>query len=296
MIWVKPFKSPIVWQTDFTRKWGAVASMIGVCKQVDPELECIDITHDIPAYDIWAGSMELAYVEPYWPAGTVFVSVVDPGVGTDRKACVALLKDENYVVTPDNGTLTHLSQKVGIAAVREIDESVNRLGGSEAYSVFHGRDIFAYTAARLASGIINFEGVGPSYPVEDIVLIADALKTAKVQDSTISGIVTSVSDPFGSIVFNISLNQVGEAGFRHGDMLRVLLEHKGKTVFQGDVLYHKSFGYVDPGMPVLFNSSSGFLSLGLNQDSFVQTYNCGRGGDWTVNVGKIRAAEEAGPA
>ena len=62
-------KPCIVWQTDFTRKWGAVASMIGVCKQVDRELECVDITHDIPAYDVWAGSMELAYVEPYWPAG-----------------------------------------------------------------------------------------------------------------------------------------------------------------------------------------------------------------------------------
>lgn len=292
MIFVSPYKPCIVWQTDFSRKWGAVASMVGVCKTVDPELECVDITHDIPPYDIWAASMELEYVEPYWPKGTVFVSVVDPGVGTSRRACVALLKDGNYVVTPDNGTLTHLSRSVGISAVREIDESVNRLGGSEAYSVFHGRDIFAYTAARYAAGIIDFEGVGPAYPVEEIVLLEDALKTAEVREGSISGIVVSASDPFGSIVFNAALPQVEEAGFRHGDTLRVLLTHGGETVFQGDVLYHKSFGYVEAGAPILFNASSGRLSLGLNQDSFVGKYGCGRGGDWNV---EIRRPEEGRP-
>lgn len=281
---ISPCKPCIVWQTDFTRKWGAVASMVGVCKLVDPELECVDITHELPPYDIWAASMELDYVEPYWPKGTVFVSVVDPGVGTSRKACAALLKDGNYVVTPDNGTLTHLSRSVGIAALREIDESVNRLSGSEAYSVFHGRDIFAYTAARLASGVIGFEGVGPSYPVEDAVLLEDALKTAEVREGAASGIVVSASDPFGSIVFNITLKQAAEAGFRHGDTLQVLLTHRGETVFQGGVLYHKSFGYVEVGAPILFNASAGYLSLGLNQASFAGSYRCGRGGDWEVTI------------
>ncbi|WP_295747925.1 SAM-dependent chlorinase/fluorinase [uncultured Oscillibacter sp.] len=284
-------KPCIVWQTDFSRKWGAVASMVGVCKLVDPELECVDITHDLPPYDIWAASMELDYVEPYWPKGTVFVSVVDPGVGTSRKACVALLKDGNYVVTPDNGTLTHLSKSPGIAAVREIDETVNRLKGSEAFSVFHGRDIFAYCAARLASGVISFEGVGPAYPAEDVVLLEDALKTAEVREGAISGIVTSTSDHFGSIVFNIPLAQVAEAGFRHGDTLRVLLTHGGKTVFQDDVLYHKSFGYVAQGAPILFNASAGYLSLGLNQASFTAKYQCGRGGDWAVTVSRIPAED-----
>lgn len=277
-------KPCIVWQTDFSRKWGAVASMIGVCKTVDPELECADITHDIPPYDVWAASMELDYVEPYWPKGTVFVSVVDPGVGTSRRACAAMLRDGNYVVTPDNGTLTHLSLSVGVAAVREIDESVNRLGGSEKFSVFHGRDIFAYTAARLASGAIDFQGVGPAYPAEKIVLLEDALRTAQVREGAASGIVISTSDPFGSVVFNITPAQLEEAGFRHGDTLRVLLRHGDRAVFQGDVLYHKSFGYVDPGAPILFNASSGYLSLGLNQASFIGTYGCGRGGDWTVSL------------
>ena len=136
-------KPCIVWQTDFGLKWGAVAAMRGVCKQISPDLECVDITHEIEQYNILAASREIMYVEPFWPKGTVFVSVVDPGVGTSRRACVAKLKDGNYIVTPDNGTLTHLFYQVGIEEVREIDETVNRYPGTENVSVFHGRDIFA---------------------------------------------------------------------------------------------------------------------------------------------------------
>lgn len=275
---------PLVFQTDFGIEDGAVSAMYGVAYGVAGDLKISDLTHGITPYDIWQASYRLVQTVRYWPEGTVFVSVVDPGVGTSRRACAALLRDGNYVVTPDNGTLTHLSLSVGVAAVREIDESVNRLGGSEQYSVFHGRDIFAYTAARLASGAIDFQGVGPAYPAEEIVLLEDALKTAQVREGAASGIVISTSDPFGSIVFNITLAQLEEAGFRHGDTLRVLLRHGDQAVFQGDVLYHKSFGYVDPGAPILFNASSGYLSLGLNQASFTGTYGCGRGGDWTVSL------------
>ena len=213
--------------------------------------------------------------------------MVDPGVGTKRRACVAKTVDGYYIVTPDNGSLTHVKRFIGIEAVREIDERVNRLHGTEKTSVFHGRDLFAYTAARLAAGIIDFEGVGPAYPAEDVVLLEDALKTAEVREGAISGIVTSTSDHFGSIVFNIPLAQVAEAGFRHGDTLRVLLTHGGETVFQDDVLYHKSFGYVPLGEPILFNSSTGYISIGLNQGSFLSMYPCQAGKEWTVRLCRV---------
>ena len=196
-------KPCIVWQTDFGLKWGAVAAMRGVCKQVDPALECVDITHEIEQYNILAASREIMYVEPFWPKGTVFVSVVDPGVGTSRRACVAKLKDGNYLVTPDNGTLTHLFYQVGIAEIREIDETINRYPGTEDVSVFHGRDLFAYTAAKLAAGVIDYSGVGPSYPLEEIVLFRQDMIKAQVNGSSVKGIVSSVSDPFGSIALNI---------------------------------------------------------------------------------------------
>ena len=99
----------------------------------------------------------------------MFVSVIDPGVGTRRKSVTALTAAGHYIVTPDNGTLTHLDKHVGIVALREIDESVNRLAGSEKSHVFHGRDVYAYTGARLASGVIDFAGVGPELPTAGVV-------------------------------------------------------------------------------------------------------------------------------
>lgn len=278
---MKPF---IVWQTDFGTSWGAVASMRGVCKQVDATLECYDITHEIEAYNPLAASRELAYVEPFWPKGTIFVSVVDPGVGTARKACVALLKDGNYVVTPDNGTLTHLFYEVGIEKVCEIDESSNRYKGTEDISVFHGRDIFAYTAARLASGIIDFTQVGTEYPVEEIVLYPQKLISAEVNGEEIEGIISSVSDPFGSIVFNVRVSDFKKAGYVHGDMVAITLKHGEQTYFSENVLYHKSFGFVTLHEPILFNSSTNYISLGLNQASFVKKYQCEAGEDWTVTI------------
>ena len=277
-------KPCIVWQTDFTLSWGAVASMRGVCKSVDPELECVDITHEIEPYSILAASREIVYVEPFWPKGTIFVSVVDPGVGTSRRACAAKLKDGNYLITPDHGSLTHAFHQVGIEAVREIDETVNRWKGTEEISVFHGRDLFAYTAARLAAGIIDFEGVGPEYPVSEIVLLDEALVRADVEEGAVSCVVGGARDPFGSVTFNATIADFARAGFRHGDTVKVSIRHAGKDVFTGDVLYHKSFGYVPLGEPILFNSSTGYISIGLNQGSFLSRYPCQTGKEWTVEL------------
>jgi S-adenosylmethionine hydrolase len=145
-------KPILVFQTDFTYKEGAVCSMYGVVKSVDRSLEIFDGTHEIPHFDTWSASYRLYQSMRFWPKGTIFVSVVDPGVGTARRACVAKTKDGYYIVTPDNGTLSHIKHYVGIAEVREIDETVNRLKSTEGTSVFHGRDLFGYCAARLASG------------------------------------------------------------------------------------------------------------------------------------------------
>ena len=210
--------------------------------------------------------------------------MVDPGVGTSRRACAARLKDEKHLITPDNGTLTHLLYQVGIEAVREIDETVNRLKGTEAISVFHGRDLFAYTAARLASEIIDFTGVGPEYPVSEIVLLDEALVKAHVENGLVSGIISNIRDPFGSVTFNITIADFVRGGFRHGDMVCVTIRHGGRTVFEDEVLFHKSFGYVPIGEPILFHSSAGYLSIGLNQGSFLARYSCRAGRECTVKL------------
>ena len=179
-------KPILVFQTDFTYKEGAVCAMYGVVKSVDRELEIIDGTHEIPQYDIWSASYRLFQSMSFWPEGTIFVSVVDPGVGTPRRACVAKTADGYFVVTPDNGSLTHVKQWVGIQEVREIDQSVNRLRGknTEGVSVFHGATCSVTAPPGWRAAIITYEQVGPAYPVDEIVtfpILEPILEAGKVQ-------------------------------------------------------------------------------------------------------------------
>ncbi len=128
----------IVLQSDFGLSTGYVASMYGVIRSIDKEIAVYDLNHEIRPFDMKQASQMLAATVKYWPADTVFVSVVDPGVGTARIPCVAELKSGQYIVTPDNGTLTDVAGQ--IEAVRKIDEKYNRRPGSEGESTFHGRD------------------------------------------------------------------------------------------------------------------------------------------------------------
>ncbi|WP_254094142.1 SAM hydrolase/SAM-dependent halogenase family protein [Dawidia soli] len=160
----------LVFQSDFGLKDAAVAEMKGVAFSVSPDLKMFDITHEIPAYNIWEGAYRLYQAAPYWPAGTVFVSIVDPGVGSERKSVVLKTKSGHYFVTPDNGTLTLVAKQLGIQEIRQIDETRNRLKGSGKSYTFHGRDVYTYTGARLAAGAIAFEQVGPALPAQVVRL------------------------------------------------------------------------------------------------------------------------------
>ena len=279
-------KPILVFQTDFTYKEGAVCAMYGVVKSVDRELEIIDGTHEIPQFDTWSASYRLYQSMKFWPQGTIFVSVVDPGVGTPRKACVALTADGYYVVTPDNGSLTHLSKWVGIREVREIDESINRLGGknTEGVSVFHGRDLFSYCAARLASGIITYAQVGPAYPVDEIITLPILEPT--LADGKVSGIF-EINDPnFGNLWTNIPLELFTQAGFSFGDRLHLVIRHAGEVVFDQSLLFEKSFGFVQKGEPIIYNNELMRVALAVNQGSFCQRFNLHFGPDWQVEFGK----------
>src|SRR5215467_14775037 len=154
----------VVFQSDFGLKDGAVSAMKGVAMGVSPDLKLFDLTHEIPAYNIWEAAYRLQQTVPYWPVGTVFVSVIDPGVGTSRKSVVMKTNTGQFIVTPDNGTLTLIAESLGIAEIREIDEAVNRRKDSQKSYTFHGRDVYAFTGARLAAGVISFEEVGHRLP------------------------------------------------------------------------------------------------------------------------------------
>lgn len=280
-------KPILVFQTDFTYKEGAVSSMYGVVKSVDRTLEIIDGTHELPQYDTWSASYRLNQSLRFWPAGTIYVSVVDPGVGTARRACVAKVKGGYYVVTPDNGSLTHIKREMGIEAVREIDESVNRLRGkgTEGVAIFHGRDLFGYTAARLASGIIDFEGVGPEYPVDEIVM--HKVAEAEGKQGEVSGTI-EIDDPnFGNSWTNIPLSLMKECGFQYGDKVDTCILDGEKEVFHKEVLFDKAFGCVAVGEPIIYNNELMNLALAVSCGSFVKTYQIGFGQQWKIILRKV---------
>jgi S-adenosylmethionine hydrolase len=217
---------------------------------------------------------------PCWPAGTIFVSVVDPGVGTARRACAAKTAAGQYIITPDNGTLTHDKACPGIVEVREIDETVNRRPDTGRYNTFHGRDLFAYTAGRLGSGLIGFEGVGPAYPVEEIE--GFPLIPPEIGRGYVSGHVAMADHHFGGATTNIPIDDFEQSGIVHGDKPLVTITHREREVFRERVLYHRSFGFVGMGEPILYNGSTGYLIIGLNQASFTDKYAIGEGLDWKV--------------
>ena len=281
-------KPILVFQTDFTYKEGAVSSMYGVVKSVDRELEIMDGTHELIQYDTWNASYRLYQSLPFWPEGTIYVSVVDPGVGTSRKACVAMTETGHYVVTPDNGTLTHVKKFMGIKAVREIDESVNRLKGkgTEEVAIFHGRDVFGYTAARLGSGIIDFAGVGPEYPVDEIV--THPIAEPEISQGLAKGIF-EIDDPnFGNLWSNIPTEEFKAAGFGYGKEALLTVEHAGEKVYEGTVSFQPSFGFVEKGTVLSYNNELMRVAVAVSQGSFAKEYGIGYGPDWTVTFKKVQ--------
>jgi len=279
----------LVLQSDFGNKDVAVPSMKGVAYSVSRELDIFDLTHEIPTFNIWEASLRLAEVADYWPEGTVFVSVVDPGVGTERKSVVLKTKQGHYYVTPDNGTLTAVAEKYGIAAVREIDEAVNRLANSEKSYTFHGRDVYAYTGARLAAGVINFEQVGKKLPAE---VLRIPYQKAEFADGKIAGNIEVLDPQYGNIWTNIDRELFARLKAEPGDSLRVSITNDGETVFDEVMPYHRSFGSVALKEELLYLNSLSKVSLALNQGNFSATHSVLAGPSWRIQLEKTAASEQ----
>ena len=274
----------LVLMSDFGESERFVASMKGVAVGVDPGLRIHDLTHQIEPFNIWQASYVLAGTIDYWPEGTVFVCVVDPGVGTERRSVVVRTRSGHYVVTPDNGTLTLIAERQGIDELREIDEKANRRPGSEASHTFHGRDVYAFTGARLAAGVIDFAGVGPS--LDSTVLEFQYQRAKAISDSTVIGNVTHVEKPFGNIVTNIPQRLVDEMGIFPGDQDELLIEiaHAGNKVFAKNLPYVPSFGFVEMGEPLLYLDSEQIIGLAINNGDFAEQFSITAGADWTIRL------------
>lgn len=274
----------LVLQTDFGLGDGAVSAMYGVAHMVSDEITISDLTHDIPPYDIWVASYRLYQTVKYWPQGTVFVSVVDPGVGSARRSIACKTVSGHYIITPDNGSLSHIDHYEGITEVRAIDEVKSRLPHSEESHTFHGRDIYAYNGARLASGEIAFEDLGDVVSIDSIEKLA--MVDAKNENRILSGSIDVLDVRFGSLWTNVPLNYFQEAGIQHGDMLQVTIYHQEKKVYQNIMQFAKSFADVNVGEPLVYVNSLVNIGVAVNQDSFSDLYHIGTGTDWHIQLRK----------
>jgi S-adenosylmethionine hydrolase len=275
----------VVLQTDFGLKDQAVAAMRGVIRSVDQELTVDDLTHEIPTYNIWEAAYRLNAVIDYWPARTVFVSVVDPGVGTSRKSVVARLKSGQTIVTPDNGTLTLVAERVGVAAVREIDESKHRLPGSEGSYTFHGRDLYAYVGALLASGKLAFDAVGP---LREGLVSIEYEKPRQDSDHIYGGI--PVLDPqYGNVWTNIPASALEALKIRRGEAVTLTITEAGKPKVTLTAKYAHTFGDVAIGEPLLYANSVGMLAVAINQKDFADTYHIAAGPTWRIEITRAKA-------
>jgi S-adenosylmethionine hydrolase len=274
----------VVYQSDFGLKDGAVSEMKGVAMGVSADLRLFDLTHEIPAYNIWDAAYRLQQTVPYWPAGTVFVSVVDPGVGTARRSVVLKTKTGQFIVTPDNGTLTLVAETLGIGEIREIDEAVNRRPESRNSYTFHGRDVYSYTAARLAAGVIRFDQVGPLLSKQEVVTLS--YQRAVLADGVIKGTIPVLDVQYGNVWTNIPAELFKELNAAFGDVLQVRVLHEGKEVYRGEMPYEETFGSVEVGKPLAYLNSLLQLSFALNQGNFAAVHQIGSGGEWTVEVRK----------
>ncbi|MCW1052893.1 SAM hydrolase/SAM-dependent halogenase family protein [Streptococcus anginosus] len=275
----------LVLQSDFGLVDGAVSAMVGVALEESPTLKIHHLTHDITPYNIFEGSYRLFQTVNYWPKGTTFVSVVDPGVGSKRKSVVAKTVQNQYIVTPNNGTLSFIKKHVGILAIREISEVENRRKNTEHSYTFHGRDVYAYTGAKLASGHITFEEVGPELSIDEIVEIPVVETT--IGNDFVSGAIDILDVRFGSLWTSITREEFYTLSPEFGNRFEVTIYNNDMLVYQNQVTYGKSFADVRIGQPILYINSLYRVGLAINQGSFAKAYNVGVGAQWSIEIKRI---------
>jgi S-adenosyl-L-methionine hydrolase (adenosine-forming) len=258
-------RSPIVtvynylsFLTDYGLEDGFVAACHGAAARIAPGARVIDITHLVPPGDVRRGAAVLAQTVGYLPPA-VHVAVVDPGVGTIRRA-IAVAAGESIVVGPDNGLLSW-----AIAALGGAQQAVQLTNGElwlhPVSATFHGRDIFMPVAAHLAAGCALTDA-GDEISVSDLVELP--APTSRVQDGEAEGEVMSV-DRFGNVQLSIPAADVGLLGIGIGSPVVVRCGRRQLTV-----PYLDTFAAGAPGEIVAFTDSAGLISLAINAGDAAQ--------------------------
>jgi len=252
----------VVFMTDFGTVDDSVALCKGVMYGIAPNLRIVDLTHQVTAFSIADGARFLFGASPYFSAGTAFVAVVDPGVGSTRKAIVVKTKRGQFFVLPDNGLITMVADRDGVESIREITNP-DWMIGAKVSSTFHGRDIFSPVGAHLARGD-DWNQVGPE--LKDFVRLD--LHPATLDASGLTGAVIALDGPFGNLVTNISAEDFLKLGYQRGDSLKVTIANR-----EIQMPFVRTFSDVPLKQPLLFIDSRGRVSFALNQASFAAAYS-----------------------
>jgi hypothetical protein len=240
--------------TDFGTANDAVAICKAVIVGIAPDARIMDITHQVTPFSIEDGARFLAGVTPYYPAGTVFLVVVDPGVGTSRKAVIVKSNKGQYFVLPDNGLVTPVMDRDGMDSAREITNTAWMIGDNVS-STFHGRDIFSPAAAHLAKGD-DWAQVGPV--VTDLVRLKP--RVATIDAKGIAGQVIALDDPYGNLITDVEADDFKKLGYEFGDKVELTIDKKSYTF-----PFAKTFAVVPLGQPLLYIDSRGRMAVGVNQ-------------------------------
>jgi|HubBroStandDraft_6_1064221.scaffolds.fasta_scaffold02519_5 S-adenosylmethionine hydrolase len=258
------YPQTIVFMTDF----GTVDDSVPICKgvmySIMPEVRIVDLSHQVTPFSILDGARFLYGATPYYPAGTVFTVVIDPGVGSTRKAVIIKSKRGQYFVLPDNGLITLVGARDGLEAAREITNP-DWMIGKALSSTFHGRDIFSPASAHVARGD-DWTQVGPVLDLNSLVRLN--LEAAKVDEQGLHGEVIATDGPFGNLVTNVDAEDFLKLGYQRGEMVPIVLGDK-----KFDLRFVKTFSDVPLKTPLIYIDSRGRFALAVNQGSFAAIYS-----------------------
>src|SRR5579864_1061667 len=260
---IPKYPPTIVFMTDF----GTVDDSVPICKgvmySIMPEVRIVDLSHQVTPFSILDGARFLYGATPYYPAGTVFTVVIDPGVGSTRKAVIIKSKRGQYFVLPDNGLITPVEARDGLEAAREITNP-DWMIGKALSSTFHGRDIFSPASAHVARGD-DWTQVGPLLDLNSLVRLN--LEAPKVDEQGLHGEVIATDGPFGNLVTNVDADDFLKLGYQRGEMVPIVLGDK-----KFDLRFVKTFSDVSLKTPLIYIDSRGRFALAVNQGSFTAIY------------------------
>jgi S-adenosyl-L-methionine hydrolase (adenosine-forming) len=262
LVQATPHKPTIVFMTDFGTANDSVAICKAVITGIAPDARIADITHQVTPFQIEEASRFLYGVTPYYPSGTIFLVVVDPGVGTSRKAVIVKTKKGQFFVLPDNGLVSAVVDRDGFSGAREITNQ-NWMIQAAVSSTFHGRDVFSPATAHLAEGW-DYTIAGPEVPQ----LVRLTPKTASVDEKGVTGGIIGLDDPYGSLISDVTREDFAKLGYALDDKVTVQINKKPVTL-----PYVQTFMNVPVGESLLYIDSRGRVGIAVNQGNYSKKFN-----------------------